>query len=181
MIAQSSSRVARPMRLSETGLVIDYFHDASPETLNAQGVDPSRIPPRAQWKARIEHLFGLPLEQRHTFLVIWEENGQPVGFSSADKIRFGEDAYMHLHIVQPERRQQGHGAFFVKQTAQIYFEMLQIQRLFCEPYAFNVAPNRTLQRAGFKYIKTHETVPGWMNFHQPVTRWMLEKDQVQPA
>ena len=54
-------------------------------------------------------------------------------------------------------------------------DTLQISRLFCEPHALNVAPNRTLQAAGFKYVKTHETVPGPFNFHQPVTRWVLEK------
>jgi hypothetical protein len=35
-----------------------------------------------------------------------------------------------------------------------------------------------LQAAGFKYVKTHETVPGPLNFHQPVTRWMLERSGV---
>ena len=57
----------------------------------------------------------------------------------------------------------------------IYFEALALERIFCEPNAFNVAPNRTLQSVGFKYVKTYETVPGWLNFHQAVTRWVLEK------
>jgi hypothetical protein len=47
--------------------------------------------------------------------------------------------------------------------------------LFCEPNAFNVAPNRTLQKAGFKYLKTHMTVPSALNFHQAVTRWVIER------
>ena len=46
---------------------------------------------------------------------------------------------------------------------------------FCEPNAFNVAPNRTLQKAGFKYLKTHMTVPGPFNYHQAVTRWVIER------
>ena len=41
--------------------------------------------------------------------------------------------------------------------------------------AFIVAPNRTLQKAGFKYLKTHMTVPGPFNFHQAVTRWVIER------
>ncbi len=57
----------------------------------------------------------------------------------------------------------------------IYFERLKLKRLFCEPNAFNVAPNRTLQKAGFKYLKTHMTVPGPLNFHQAVTRWVIER------
>jgi RimJ/RimL family protein N-acetyltransferase len=97
------------------------------------------------------------------------------GWSSADKIVFGEEAYMHLHILRTDERKVGHGSFFVRESAKIYFETLRISRLYCEPHALNVAPNRTLQAAGFKYVKTHETVPGPLNFHQPVTRWVLER------
>jgi hypothetical protein len=28
---------------------------------------------------------------------------------------------------------------------------------------------------GFKYVKTYRTVPGAINFHQAVTRWVLER------
>lgn len=178
MSAQSSLRTARPMLLSETNVVIDYFLNATPAYLNSLGVDPARVPGRAAWQARFEQQFTLPLEQRSVVLVLWELDGKPAGFSSSDKIARGEEAYMHLHILHPERRQKGNGAIFVRQTARIYFELLQIKRLFCEPFALNVAPNRTLQAAGFKYIKTHETVPGPMNFHQPVTRWMIERAAV---
>lgn len=172
----SPLRIARPMLLSETSIVIDYFLDATPEYLNSLGVDPKLVPERAAWRARFEQQLALPVEQRKVMLVLWELDGKPAGFSSSDRIKFGEEAYMHLHILHPQRRQQGNGAVFVRQTAKVYFEMLKIKRLFCEPYALNVAPNRTLQAAGFKYVKTHETVPGPMNFHQPVTRWMIERE-----
>src|SRR3954451_17749366 len=172
------TRVARPMLLSETNIIIDYFHSASPEFLNSLGVDPSRLPERAQWQAIFARLFSLPIEERNFFAIIWELEGKPVGWSSADKIVFGKEAYMHLHVFEPERRGEGNGTFFVRESAKIYFDMLRIDRLYCEPYALNVAPNRTLQAAGFKYVKTHETVPGPLNFHQPVTRWMLERSGV---
>jgi RimJ/RimL family protein N-acetyltransferase len=169
------TRRARPMQLSETDIIIDYFQSASPEYLNTLGVDPSRLLERAQWKARFEQRFALPIEERNFFAIIWEIDGHTAGWSSADKIVFGEEAYMHLHILDPERRRAGNGTFFVRESAKIYFDTLRIGRLFCEPHALNVAPNRTLQAAGFKYVKTHETVPGPFNFHQPVTRWVLEK------
>jgi hypothetical protein len=174
----SPTRIARPMLLSETRLVIDYFLNATPEYLNSLGVDPKLVPERAAWQARFEQQFALPVEQRKVLLVLWELDGKPAGFSSSDRITLGEEAFMHLHVLDPERRQKGNGAIFVRQTAKIYFELLKIRRLFCEPYALNVAPNRTLQAAGFKYIKPHETVPGPMNFHQPVTRWMIEREAV---
>ncbi len=81
---------------------------------------------------------------------------------------------MHLHVVDAHRRRSGLGNVLVRQTAALYFEALELKRLFCEPNAFNVAPNRTLQTAGFRYVKTHMTIPGPLNHHQEVTRWVLE-------
>jgi RimJ/RimL family protein N-acetyltransferase len=106
--------------------------------------------------------------------VIWELDAEPIGFSVADKIVHGREAHMHLHIVAPALRRSGHGTACVRLTARFYVEALALQRLFCEPNAFNVAPNRTLQRAGFHYVKTYETIPGPLNYSQAVTRWVLE-------
>lgn len=167
--------LARPMLAAEASLIIDYFLNATPEFLNSLGVDPAKLPPRAEWQARYDHEFTLPVEQRKRFAVLWTLGEAPLGFSIADNIAFGRQAFMHLHIFDPVRRRQGHGVALLRQTADIYFEMLRIQELYCEPYAFNAAPNRTLQKAGFRYVMTHETVPGPINFRQPVNRWVLAR------
>jgi len=164
------------MLLSEVGIIIDYFHHSTPEHLNVLGVDPTRLFEPDKWRERYASEYGQPIEKRKALLVAWEMDGQIVGFSTADKITYGKQANMHLHVVDPEHRRRGIGAACVKESASIYFERLKLERLFCEPNAFNVAPNRTLQNAGFKYVKTHETVPGLLNFHQPVTRWVMEKE-----
>ncbi len=96
-----------------------------------------------------------------------------VGFSSRDRIRFGVDAFMHLHLLHAHDRRAGLGAEFVRQSARLYMDVLQLQRLFCEPNAFNVAPNRALQRAGFRYLFTHHAQPSPINFPQVTTRWQL--------
>lgn len=165
----------REMRLDEVGIVIEYFHGATPEYLEALGVDPTRLPERAVWHEQFAAEFANPIESRPRLMVMWELDGRPVGFSSADKITIGVQANMHLHVVEPDLRRQGIGETCVRKTARLYFAALRVQRLFCEPNAFNVAPNRTLQRAGFAYVKTHNTVPAALNFHQPVTRWILER------
>ena len=82
---------------------------------------------------------------------------------------------MHLHVTEPELRESGIGAEAVRRSVDLYFDHLALKRLLCEPNAFNVAPNRTLQRAGFRYVKTHMTVPGALTYHQAVTRWMIER------
>jgi RimJ/RimL family protein N-acetyltransferase len=167
--------IARLMRPAEASLIIDYFHNATHAFLHTLGVDPAKLPPREAWRAHYEREFGLPIEQRKSVLVLWTLGEAPLGFSTADKIEIGRQAFMHLHILDAAQRQRGYGASLVRQTADIYFETLRIGALYCEPYAFNVAPNRTLQKAGFSYVMTHETVPGPLNVHQPVNRWVLRR------
>lgn len=165
----------RPMTLEETGLIVDYFHDATPEHLDMMGVDPTRLPPRETMRQAYARDFARPIPERAGFLVIWLDADRPVGFSTTNKIIYGEQANMHLHVIDSARRNSGIGAACVRRSVEIYFDTLQLKRLFCEPNAFNTAPNRTLQKAGFKYLKTYMTVPGAINFRQPVTRWVIER------
>jgi RimJ/RimL family protein N-acetyltransferase len=165
----------REMTLAETGIIIDYFQGATSEHLEMLGVDPTRLPTPDGWRERFARHFALPVEKRITLLVIWLSDDRPIGYSTSDKIIHGERANMHLHVTDPERRNSGLGAECVRRSADIYFERLKLKQLFCEPNAFNVAPNRALQKAGFKYLKTHMTVPGPFNFHQAVTRWVMER------
>jgi RimJ/RimL family protein N-acetyltransferase len=165
----------REMTESEFEFVIEYFFRATPEFLETLGVDPTRLPTPDSWRERFRREQAKPTEQRTWLVVTWLKDSRPLGFSTSDKITYGEQANMHLHVVDPERRNQGYGAECVRRSADIYFERLKLKRLFCEPYAFNVAPNRTLQRAGFKYVKTYMTVPGPLNFRQAVTRWVMER------
>jgi RimJ/RimL family protein N-acetyltransferase len=169
-----SRLVVREMQLAEVGLRIDYFHDSSDKHLLTLGVDRASLPSREAWRSTYVADYALPREQRAGVALIWELDDRAVGFSSADRILFGEEAFMHLHIVSPELRHQGFGSAFVKESARCYFQMLKLQRLYCEPNAFNTAPNRTLQRSGFRYLFTHEARPSPINFHQTTTRWVME-------
>jgi RimJ/RimL family protein N-acetyltransferase len=173
------SLVIREMALDEVDLIIDYFHDCALEHLETLGVDPTRLPTRNDWRAWYAAEYRKPVQERSTLLVIWELEGVPIGFSSADKIVYGAQAHMHLHIVDPKRRRSGIGSACVRETAHLYFTALALKLLLCEPNAFNVAPNRTLQSAGFRYVKTYKTVPGPLNYHQAVTRWVLEDHRLR--
>jgi RimJ/RimL family protein N-acetyltransferase len=165
----------REMTLDETDMVSNYFHTSTVEHLETLGVDPSRLFTRAAWRERYAQDYARPRAERAFMAVVWLEGQTPVGFSTADKIVFGQRANMHLHVLDPERRNSGIGARCVRLSVDLYFDTLQLKSLFCEPNAFNVAPNRTMQAAGFRYVKTHMTVPGPLNFHQPVTRWVIER------
>ena len=165
----------RELAPEEVHIVIDYFHGSTPEHLERMGVDPTRLPHRANWRERLAADFARPMDQRERLYLAWLADGAITGFSSCDRITFGERANMHLHVIADGNRRRGFGAECVQRSVELYFRKLQLKSLFCEPNAFNEAPNRTLQKAGFKYLKTHMTVPGPMNTHQAVTRWVVER------
>jgi RimJ/RimL family protein N-acetyltransferase len=167
--------IVREMTLDETDMVAEYFHTSTVEHLEMMGVDPSRLFSRQAWRQRYAQDYPLPRESRALMAVVWLDGDAPVGFSTADKIVFGERANMHLHVLAPERRNAGVGVACVRLSVDLYFETLNLKSLFCEPNAFNTAPSRTVQAAGFRYVKTHMTVPGPLNYHQPVTRWVIER------
>ena len=175
MMNARSGLVVREMQPAEVGLRVDYFHDSSDEHLRKLGVDRASLPTREAWRASYAADFVRPMADREGVALVWELDGRPVGFSSADRIVFGQEAFMHLHIVIPDLRQKGLGSEFVGESARHYFRVLQLERLYCEPNTFNTAPNRTLQRAGFRYVFTHEAKPNPINVLQTTNRWILER------
>ena len=166
----------REMTLVDVEIRINYFHDASDEHLRVMGVDRALLPSREDWHAFYEEDWARSIRDRTTYSLLWELDEQTVGFSSLSDINFGKEAFFHLHILNSTQRQGGLGAEFVRKSTKVFFEILELQRLFSEPNAFNIAPNRTLQRAGFRYLFTHETTPSPINFPQIVTRWVLENN-----
>jgi RimJ/RimL family protein N-acetyltransferase len=174
-VTAETQLTVREMQLSEVSMRINYFHDASDEHLGLLGVDRSLLPTRQAWRTFYEEDYARPVRDRVNYSLVWQRGEQVVGFSSTDRIDFGNEAFMHLHIVGAELRNTGLGTQFVRLSAQAYFEGLELERLFCEPNAFNVAPNRTLQRAGFRYLFTHHAQPSSINFPQVTTRWVLDR------
>ena len=84
---------------------------------------------------------------------------------------------MHLHLWHKQTRQKGTGVEFLKLTLPYYFDTFKLQNLFCEPAASNVAPNKTLEKSGFDFVKSYDTIPGWINTYQTVNRWVLTKEK----
>jgi len=165
----------REMELGETGMIIDYFYASTIEQLDLMGIDPTRMPTKPVWAGLFKSLYETPLAARAALMVTWRLDGRPIGFSSCDRIVRGSHANMHLHVTEPDLRGRGIGTECVRRSIGLYFERLQLKQLFCEPHAYNIAPNRALQKVGFRYLKTYKTIPGPMNYRQAVTRWMIER------
>jgi RimJ/RimL family protein N-acetyltransferase len=127
------------------------------------------------WKSQLE----LPVEKRSSYCILWKKNEIPIGHSSTRPTHFGKDAYMHIHLWNSSDRRKGEGYAFLQLTVSHYFQRLQLQDLYCEPYALNPAPNALLEKAHFDLLKEYTTTPGPSNFEQPVKLWHLSRERFE--
>lgn len=153
--------------------IAEYWLHADAGFLRGMGVDLEKMPTHDQWLQMLGEQVGQAYTDRKSYCLVWLLDGEPVGHSNVNKIVYGEEAYMHLHIWAPEVRKQGLGVAFAKLTLPYFFKNLHLQKLYCEPYALNPAPNKALEKIGFSFVKSYTTTPGWINFEQEVNLWVM--------
>ncbi len=167
----------RPLEHSDIPLFLKYWFESDESFLAGMGLDVAKLPGREQFSAMLDTLLRTPVEQRISYAVVWLKDGEPIGHSNTNPTTYGEEAKMHLHIWNAAERKKGMGTELVKLSVAHYFDVLQLKTLWCEPYALNPAPNKTLEKAGFELIKEYVTVPGVFNFEQPVKQWRMTKER----
>lgn len=169
----------REISNNDAPLVVSYFLDAETWFLHKMGVDISKLPERDDWIEKIKSQIDKPIIKKKFYYIIWLIDGEPVGHSNINHIRFGESAKFHLHLWRTENRTKGLGKIFLLKTLPFYFGKYNLKQLIGEPYALNPSPNKLLENIGFELEKTYDTVPGWINFKQPVNRWVLTKERYE--
>ncbi len=174
---QTNNLSVRAMRDDDIPLIVDYFLTAEPDFLQIMGVDQAKLPPRAEWLDMLYRNHEQSIEKKSFYYILWQMNDDPIGHSNINKIVWGQEAYMHLHLWRRDIRQHGMGEQFVRMTLPYYFDTFKLEVLYCEPSALNPAPNRTLEKIGFEFVKSYETIPGWINSLQTVNRWCLTKER----
>lgn len=165
----------REIEVKDIHFIADYWLKSTPDFLLAMGADSRKLPTREELVTMLVEQIDLPIEQKKSYALIWELDGEPIGHSNVNDIEFGKQAKMHLHLWRADKRKKGLGAELVKQSLPFYFKNLQLEVLFCEPYFLNPAPNKTLQKVGFDFEKKYTTIPGSLSFEQEVNRWCLTK------
>lgn len=169
----------RPLRgLDEVEAMVDYFLEADHAFLRGMGVDPAKLGDRATWIERVLADAARDDREKQTCQLGWTVDGVLVGHSSLSKLRFGEEAHIHLHLWRSDLRRGGIGTELFRRSANAFLRRFELKRLWCEPFADNPAPNRTLVRLGFRFVERVRTVPGAINFEQDVNRYELTRDLV---
>ena len=167
----------RPLEHKDIALISDYWINSPDQHLLNMGVDLEKLPSESDFEAMLTHQLSLEDKDKQSYALIWEVEGRPIGHSNVNKITFGEEAYMHLHIWKKEDRALGYGKALIELSLKQFFEALKLKRIICEPYALNKAPNKTLKRVGFEFKTLYRTIPGSINFEQEVNHWVLTKEK----
>lgn len=169
----------RPQTIEDNELIANYFLNADTDFLLKMGVDKSKLYKKAYWLNLLSENFHLEDDKKQLYYLIWLEDNMPIGHCNINKIVTNKEAYMHLHLWQSNQRQKGLGLEFIKLAIPILFQVFNLEKLFCEPYALNPAPNRILSKYGFEFVLNYETTPGIFNFYQPVNKWCLTKEKLE--
>ena len=164
---------AREIKSEDIATLIQYWIEADPAFLTGMGVDLAKMPKKEEFEKMLADQLELPYTEKKSYCIIWLVDDKPVGHSNINKIVFGKEAYMHLHLWNAPERKKGIGTALVQLTLPFFFENIKLQKLYCEPYALNPAPNKTMQKAGFQFVKKYITTPGWLNFEQEVNLWEM--------
>lgn len=165
----------RECLVDDIKLISDYWQSCSEEYLLGMGADIKKRPSEETFIQFLRNQSLLSFEEKEAYALIWEMDNIPIGHSNINKIIFGKEAYMHLHLWNSNVRLKGMGTQLVKLSIPFYFKNFDLQILYCEPYALNPAPNKTMEKVGFKFEKRHKIIPGAINFEQEVNTWLFTR------
>ncbi len=178
MTSQPKIKV-RDLTIDDIKFIADYWLTSDPDYLISIGVDLSKLPTRKGLTKMLTSQINLPDSKKSSLAMILEINGIPSGHCNVNGIVYGQQATMHLHLWTSDNRQKGLGTMMVLKSLPTFFDRLKLKVLYCEPYALNSAPNRTLEKIGFEFIRRFVTVPGSLNFEQEVNKYKLTREKFE--
>jgi len=157
--------------------IVNYWQNATDETLLKMGADKSKLPTAEVLTKFLQQQIATPYQEKKSYALIWVLDGNPIGHNNVNNIDFGKSAFMHLHIWNTPNRKKGMGSILLKKALPFFFENLNLETLFCQPKATNEAPNKTLPKADFNFQKKYTTIPGHLNFEQEVNLWQITRQE----
>lgn len=159
-------------------LIVEYWYSLTDLELLKFGADKTKFLKPKYWEQKLKHEIDENLEQKQFYYVLWFLDNVPIGHSNIDQIKFGETAFMHLHLWKSDFRQRNLGFQFLQKSIPLYFKIFDLKKLCCEPKSDNKAPNRVLEKLGFYFIKQSEKTPNWITFNQEVNEYILNRNEI---
>src|SRR6266567_3594517 len=105
---------------SEYERMLDYFFQADETFLRGMGVDPAKLPKRDAWLDRLLADLAREDREKENYYLGWFDGSVPVGHSNVNKIIYGKEAYVHLHIWDRRYRKCGLGTAFLRESIRTF-------------------------------------------------------------
>ena len=169
----------RELQKEDIELIAEYWSNADTCHVQSMGCDETKIPKKEEFKTSLNTQLNLPVKEKESYAIIWLLNEKPIGHCNVNTITYGKEAYMHLHIWNSNFRKKGIGVELVKKSLPYFFKNLKLSVIYCEPFTENKAPNKTVEKVGFEFVKEYETVPGAICLNQSVNRWKLTRQKAE--
>jgi [ribosomal protein S5]-alanine N-acetyltransferase len=169
--------ITRELSHLDVHQILTYWYTADEFYLRSLGADINKLPPKKAMEEMLLKQIESEYTEKSSYAIIWELDEIPIGHCNVNQIKFGKSAFMHLHLWTEALRKKGIGTKLILQSLPYFFKNLKLEILYCEPYALNPAPNKTLQKVGFEFEMKYISTPGSINFEQEVNRWKLTKAQ----
>lgn len=157
--------------------IIKYWHESAPDFLEKMGVDLKKLPTKMEFRKIFQDEIMAEKEKKKTFTSIWLTDGEPIGHCNINDIEFGKVAYMHLHMWNSDERGKGAGSVLINQSLTLFFVLFKLEKVYCEPSCYNPAPNKTLEKIGFKFVKSIRKVPSVIASEQDLNQWVMTRER----
>ncbi len=168
----------RDMKESDLKVVSDYWL-LSPKTfLLEMGADPTKLRTRRQALTDFLKNAELPDNKKTFCSLMWEVDGQAVGYSTLKRIRFGDFADVHLHMWESSLRGKGYGSQLFAKGLRIFFDRFQLKYILCEPYVKNAASNGVLRKLGIPVTKTYRTAPSAISLEMECNQHVIRREHL---
>jgi len=166
----------RELTNPDIDLVLSYFFKADAETLNQMGVDPGKLPQKADWELMFLSDMHLSVKDKKFYHLIWEQEGRPVGHATIDRISFRREAYMSFYSWDPADFQEDNCIELLQNSVDRFFRVFQLKSLFCVPPSNNRVFCQVLEKVDFKKTETlQEGSGGWISTSQAADLWELSR------
>jgi len=172
------SLTIREMEQRDVAHILNYWASASPQHLDAMGVDPRKMIAPEELKQRLSDSLSVPAREKKTCIVIWEVNDTPIGFNSLAEIDFGNEAKIHLHIWEEKYRAKGFGTKFMKKALAYYMAKFKLKRIVCETKSTNPGPNKLFSDLGIKPSRIYRSVASPVMYETEVARYEINQADV---
>ena len=139
----------RPLIGKNLERVVDYFLNLTPEDDLRMGSDRKNFMSQDEWIKLLIDDSQKPLHKRKFFYLGWFLDDHLIGHCNINKIIYGQEAFIHLHLWMLKLREQGLGSDFLIKAVDFYFKNFKLERILGEPKSDNPGPNKTLVKCGF--------------------------------